>query len=119
MYRTKYGQLSVVFVTAIFTAGSFALLPAKSAEQIAAAQAGTSNRLAGRVSSNKHRVLRGRVDRQVLFADQLMSKGKYAEAADQYKEALSRNRNNALARVGLGLSYAKQFKLNPASEQLR
>jgi tetratricopeptide (TPR) repeat protein len=67
--------------------------------------------------AKQRRVLRGRIDRQVAFADSLLLKGKYSEAADLYKESLRRNKNNVAAKAGLGMSLAKQFKLDPAEEQ--
>ena len=65
----------------------------------------------------KRKLLKGKVDRQVLFADQLMLKGKYSEAADLYKDTLNRNKNNTAAKMGYGMALAKQFKLDGAEEQ--
>jgi len=67
--------------------------------------------------TGKRKLLKGKIDRQVAFADSLMIKGKYSEAADLYKEALSRNKNNISAKVGLAMALAKQFKLDGAEEQ--
>ncbi len=82
-----------------------------------AAQSKMLGYVAHEAHSPKKKVLRGRVDRQVLFADQLMLKGKYSEAADLYKDALHRNKNNTSAKLGYGMALAKQFKLDGASEQ--
>jgi len=68
-------------------------------------------------SGGKRKLLKGKIDRQVAFADSLLIKGKYAEAESLYKEALTKNKNNTAARTGLGTAYAKQFKLDPAAEQ--
>ena len=68
-------------------------------------------------SGGKRKLLKGKIDRQVAFADSLMLKGKYGEAADLYKESLNKNKNNVAARTGLGMALAKQFKLDPAEEQ--
>jgi tetratricopeptide (TPR) repeat protein len=65
----------------------------------------------------RRKLLKGKIDRQVAFADSLMLKGKYAEAENLYKESLSRNKNNIAARTGLGMALAKQFKLDGAAEQ--
>ncbi len=89
---------------------------ANSSKLIASAQP----KMSGYVSSEMHtkrKVLHGKIDRQVLFADQLMAKGKYAEAYDLYKEAYSRNRRNTAAQAGMGMSLAKQFKLDAAGQQ--
>ncbi len=61
--------------------------------------------------------LKGRVERDVAMADQLMLKGKYADAADLYKQAANRNPKNLPVLLGLGLALAKQFKLDGAGEQ--
>ena len=93
--------------------GSWPLCQAKSqARPEVATQYTLSNKHGG-----KRRLLKGKIDRQVAFADSLMLKGKYTEAADLYKESLSRNKNNIAAKVGLGMALAKQFKLDAAAEQ--
>lgn len=68
------------------------------------------------VKTSKH-TLRIKLVREVVMGDQLMSKGKYAEAADLYKEAIRANSKNVPAYVGLGNALAKQFKLDGANEQ--
>jgi tetratricopeptide (TPR) repeat protein len=71
----------------------------------------------GDASLAKGKVLKGRIDREVVLGDQFMIKGKYADAAEAYKAALARSPKNVPAHVGLGMSYAKQFKLDAANEE--
>jgi superkiller protein 3 len=61
--------------------------------------------------------LKGRVDRDVAMGDELMLKGKYADAADFYRQAINRNSKDVAAIVGLGMALGKQFKLDGAQEQ--
>lgn len=116
MTKFQLSSLSLLLSGTISISATYA---AELKSQVASSS--TSSRMAGYVSheahSGKHKILRGKIDRQVLYADQLMLKGKYAEAADMYKEALNRNKNNSAARVGYGISLAKQFKLDAAEEQ--
>lgn len=65
----------------------------------------------------KGKLLKGRIDREVVLGDQAMIKGKYADAAEAYKAALSRSPKNVPAHVGLGMALAKQFKLDAANEE--
>ena len=69
------------------------------------------------ISLAKGKVLKGRIEREVVIGDQFMIKGKYAEAAEAYKAALSRSPKSVPAHVGLGMAYAKQFKLDAANEE--
>jgi tetratricopeptide (TPR) repeat protein len=71
----------------------------------------------GDASLAKGKVLKGRIDREVVLGDQFMIKGKYSDAAEAYKAALARSPKNVPAHVGLGMSYAKQFKLDAANEE--
>ncbi|HEY9871712.1 MAG TPA: tetratricopeptide repeat protein [Candidatus Obscuribacterales bacterium] len=61
--------------------------------------------------------LKGRIERDVAMADQLLQKGRYADAVDLYRQALKRNRRNVGVLVGLGTALARQFKLDGAEEQ--
>lgn len=63
------------------------------------------------------KVLKIKIDREVVMADDLMLKGKYADAADLYRAVVGKNAKSVPALVGLGMAYAKQFKLDAASEQ--
>jgi len=60
---------------------------------------------------------KGRVERDVAMADQLMLKGRYADASDLYRQAAKRNPKNVPVLLGLGMALAKQFKLDGAEEQ--
>jgi len=114
MYKFQVLSLSLLLSTSLSLSQAFA---AEGSKELAAAQPKKLGYVTHEVSNPKRKVLKGKIDRQVLFADQLMLKGKYSEAADLYKEALNRNKNNSAARVGYGLSLAKQFKLDAATEQ--
>jgi tetratricopeptide (TPR) repeat protein len=61
--------------------------------------------------------LKGRIDRDVAMGDELMLKGKYADAAELYRQAINRNSKDVAAVVGLGMALGKQFKLDGAQEQ--
>lgn len=63
------------------------------------------------------KVMKGRVERDVAMADELMLKGKYSDAADLYRQAITRNAKNVPAMVGLGMALGKQFKLDGAEAQ--
>jgi tetratricopeptide (TPR) repeat protein len=65
----------------------------------------------------KKKLLKGKIDRDVMMGDQLMSKAKFADAAEVYKQALNRNPKCEPAMVGLGMALAKQFKLDAATDQ--
>ncbi|HEY9772724.1 MAG TPA: tetratricopeptide repeat protein [Planktothrix sp.] len=73
-----------------------------------------------RTYSGAHRKpsLQGRVSREVVQADQAMKNNKYDLAENLYHDALNRNKNDLSARVGLGMVYAKTFKLDRADEEL-
>lgn len=60
---------------------------------------------------------KGKVERDVMEADDLMSKRDYDKAADKYKEAIARNSKNTAAIAGYGLALGKMFKLDAAEEQ--
>jgi tetratricopeptide (TPR) repeat protein len=57
-----------------------------------------------------------RITREVVRADSLMLGGKYDEAADLYKNEMTKNPNSVPAAVGYGMALAKQFKLDGADE---
>jgi tetratricopeptide (TPR) repeat protein len=61
--------------------------------------------------------LKGQIARDVMEADDLMGKGKFEQAGERYKDAITRNDKNVPAIVGYGLSLSKQFKLDAAEEQ--
>lgn len=71
-----------------------------------------------RAASSQKRKFKVRIERDVMMADDLMLKGKYADAADLYRQACARNSRNPYAAAGLGMALAKQFKLDAADEQL-
>ena len=67
--------------------------------------------------AEKKPVYKGKIERDVMMADDLMLKQKYSDAADLYRQAISRNSKNVPAIVGLGMALSKQFKLDGAEEQ--
>lgn len=69
------------------------------------------------VAAKQKKVIKVKIERDVMMADELMLKGKYADAGDLYRQAINRNAKNVAAIVGLGTALAKQFKLDGAEEQ--
>jgi len=63
------------------------------------------------------KIMKGKIERDVMMADDLMLKMKYSDAADLYRQALGRNSQNVPAMVGLGMALGRQFKLDGAEEQ--
>lgn len=58
-----------------------------------------------------------RVERNILTANELLAKSKFAEAADLYRQTLSSNPENVAAIVGLGKALSGQFKLDGADAE--
>lgn len=69
------------------------------------------------IAAKSKKLIKGKIERDVVMADSLLLKGKYAEAAELYRQALSRNTKNVAATAGLGMALGKQFKLDGAMEQ--
>ena len=63
------------------------------------------------------KVLKGKVERDIALAEELMQKGRFSDAADVYWQALNRNTKSVPATLGLGMAQVKQFKLDAADEQ--
>lgn len=61
--------------------------------------------------------LKGKVARDIMEADDLLSKGDWTKAADAYKKVMSHDGKNAAAVAGYGMALGKQFKLDAAEEQ--
>jgi tetratricopeptide (TPR) repeat protein len=61
--------------------------------------------------------LKGHIEREVMEAEDLMSKRDYAAAADRYHDAIQKNTKNPSAYAGYGMALGKQFKLDAADEQ--
>ncbi|HEY9785440.1 MAG TPA: tetratricopeptide repeat protein [Candidatus Obscuribacterales bacterium] len=64
------------------------------------------------------KVIKIKIEREVVMADELMLKGKFSDAADLYRQVQSKNPTSIPAAVGYGMALAKQFKLDAADEQL-
>lgn len=61
--------------------------------------------------------LKGKVSRDMMEADDLLSKGNWNDAADAYKKVMSHDSKNPAAIAGYGMALGKQFKLDAAEEQ--
>ena len=61
--------------------------------------------------------LHGKIDREVMEAEDLMGKRDYAGAADRFKDAINKNNKNVTAVSGYGMALGKQFKLDASDEQ--
>ncbi len=73
---------------------------------------------ANALTQSKTEVLKGRIQTDIKAADDLMLKGKYADAADLYYQAMNQDSKNIQALVGYGTALGKQFKLDAADTQL-
>jgi len=98
-------NVRILTVTLFALAGTIAL------------SAGNAALAEGALLAEKKPVYKGKVEHDVMMADDLMLKQKYADAADLYRQAISRNAKNVPAIVGLGMALSKQFKLDGAEEQ--
>lgn len=96
-------------------AGSLTILPIVVADQCSAQFFSDDSR--PRLIAQKKRVLKVRIEHDVVQADDLMLKGKYGDAESMYKQALQRNQKSVPATVGYGMALAKQFKLDGAKSQ--
>ncbi len=63
------------------------------------------------------KVFKIKVSKEILAADELMAKGKYAEAGEIYRQAINNDAKALPGYLGLGTSLAKQFKLEGASRE--
>ena len=61
--------------------------------------------------------LKGKVSRDMMEADDLLSKGNWTDAADAYKKVMTHDSKNPGAMAGYGMALGKQFKLDAAEEQ--
>ena len=61
--------------------------------------------------------LKGKIEREIVMADDLMLKGRYSDAADLYKQVMAKNPKSVPALVGYGMALAKQFKLDASRDQ--
>ena len=66
---------------------------------------------------DSNKVLKIKIDREVVMADDLMQKGRYGDAADLYRSVWNRNPESVPAIIGWGMALAKQFKLDGANDQ--
>ncbi len=61
--------------------------------------------------------LKGKVSKDIMEADDLLSKGDWNKAADAYHNAMNRDQKNPAAVAGYGMALGKQYKLDAAEEQ--
>jgi tetratricopeptide (TPR) repeat protein len=63
--------------------------------------------------------LTGKINHEVMMADDLMMKGKFAQAADLYHDVINNDSKNIGAMNGYGMALGRQFKLDAAQEQFQ
>lgn len=61
-------------------------------------------------------MMKGRLVKEVVEADELMLKQKFADAAQLYHDAINKDPKNVQAHTGLGMALGKQFKLDAADD---
>ncbi|MBX9685432.1 MAG: tetratricopeptide repeat protein [Candidatus Obscuribacterales bacterium] len=66
--------------------------------------------------SSNNQILSGQVKTDIAPAEKALAEGKYADAEGMFRELLVNNPQDLQATVGLGLSLAKQFKLDGADD---
>jgi tetratricopeptide (TPR) repeat protein len=81
------------------------------------AMSGNHLRIAEVQQSGAHSKLKGKVSKDIVEADDLLSKGDWAKAADAYHSAMNRDTKNPAAVAGYGMALGKQYKLDAAEEQ--
>ena len=101
---TKWAVLSIMLSATVSLAPA-----AQSSHKRSIAQVDTT-------AVSKH-IMKGHLVREVVDADDLMLKGKYADAADRYHDAMNKDPKNIAAHTGMGLALGKQFKLDAADEE--
>jgi tetratricopeptide (TPR) repeat protein len=74
---------------------------------------------AGAAGAQHARRLTGKINHEVVMADELMMKGKFAQAAEIYHDALNKDNKNIQAMNGYGMALGRQFKLDAAQEQFQ
>lgn len=68
-------------------------------------------------SSTTLPMMKGRLVKQIVEADEMLAKQKFAEAAEAYHDAIQQDPKNVVAHAGLGMALGKQFKLDAADEE--
>lgn len=63
------------------------------------------------------KLIKIKIEREVVMADELMLNGKFGDAADLYRAVQSKNPKSVPATVGFGMALAKQYKLDAADDQ--
>lgn len=80
----------------------------------------TPSIIAPQAQATQHtRRLSGRINHEVVMADELMMKGKFAQAAEIYHDVINKDTKNIQAMNGYGMALGRQFKLDAAQEQFQ
>jgi tetratricopeptide (TPR) repeat protein len=64
------------------------------------------------------KVFKIKISKEIVMGDQLMAKGKYAEAGELYRQAINNDPKSLPGYLGFGMALAKQFKLDGAAQTL-
>lgn len=107
MRRRQIAVMGILAAATVAVGGPTTWMGASAETQIAAAD--------GRQVSKTR--LKGRVEREIMQAEELMGKRDYEQAAEVYHNFIQKNTKNATAIAGYGLALGKQFKLDAAEEQ--
>jgi Tfp pilus assembly protein PilF len=67
--------------------------------------------------AKEKKLIKIKIEREVVMADELMLNGKFSDAADLYHAVQAKNPKSVPATIGFGMALAKQFKLDAADEQ--
>lgn len=67
-------------------------------------------------TKSEHR-LSGKINHEVVMADELMMKGKFGQAAEMYHDVINKDSKCIPAMVGYGMALGRQFKLDAAQDQ--
>jgi tetratricopeptide (TPR) repeat protein len=69
-------------------------------------------------SAKQAAMLKARIEQNVFMAYKQLTAHDYVSAINSYKRALAEDPNNSQAHAGIGMAYAKQFKLDAAEKHL-
>lgn len=110
--KTKWIPTNLCAMTlSIVTAGQcFAQVPVPGSSSV------TPSYIPPQTTTPTQPVITGKVATDVIPAQKLLSKGRYSEAEESFRELLVKDPQDLQATVGLGIALAKQFKLDGAEE---
>ena len=75
-------------------------------------------RTAAEHAAKQQALLKARIEQNVFTAYRQLTAHDYVSAINSYKRALAEDPNNPQAHAGIGMAYAKQFKLDAAERHL-